>query len=54
MSLNVGTIFTSDATSLTPYTITKTKIHIPYTMILDPNTISASDYRVTFTSNLVR
>ena len=48
---NVGTIFTSDATSLTPYTITKTKIHIPYTMILDPNTISASDYRVTFNSN---
>ena len=29
----------------------KTMIHIPYTMILDPNTISASDYRVTFNSN---
>ena len=26
-------------------------IHIPYTMVLDPNTISASDYRVTFNSN---
>ena len=48
---NAGYISTSDVVSLTPYTISETMIHIPYTMVLDPNTISASDYRVTFNSN---
>ena len=48
---NPGSILTSDAANLTPYTITETMIHISYTMVLDPSTISASDYRVTFGPN---
>ena len=45
------TILTSTADSLIPYTITETTIFIPYMMALNPSTITASDYSVTFGSN---
>ena len=45
-------ILLNDTRVLTPYTITKTMIIVPYAVALDPNTLSTDDYRVSFGSNL--
>ena len=45
-------ILLEDTRDLTPYTITKTMIIVPYAVALDPNTLSTDDYRVSFGSNL--
>ena len=46
-----GTILTSAANVLVPYTVDEITIHIPYAMTLNLNTLSTDDYSITFGSN---
>ena len=46
-----GYVLTSESDSLQPYTINSTTIIVPYTAALDLNSLSTSDYRVSFDSN---
>ena len=46
-----NSILTDAVDVIAPYTVDELTIHVPYTMTLNPNTISVSDYRITFGSN---
>ena len=46
-----SSILTDAVDVIAPYTVDELTIHVPYTMTLNPNTISTDDYRITFGSN---
>ena len=46
-----SSILTDAVDVIAPYTVDELTIHVPYTMTLNPNTISTDDYHITFGSN---